>query len=276
MRRPAVVGRTVVALLAVLSWSASARAATTDQAWLAFTTASGTQDIAIPVVQTVMPDGTVVGTITNWSYSCTAATCGGDAFQVQNLNVTLDGDPTVTFGGSTVNFGATPTNFGYVFSQAITPTAASGTASSSFSGSTNKGGGAPGTVTIAPAPPPAGIPQDGLGSNDAIMVYNLSTDGGATWLNPGIDLGPAFASNPTRVSDTYGPYNSPSVSGPAASGTYNTMRVDVNFSLSGGGDRFTWNGNATIVQTAATPEPSTVGLLALGMVGIGWVRRRGA
>jgi len=274
MRRHAVVAWALVAALALLSWGAPARAATNYQAWLVYTGPSGGNFwLEIPVAQQVLANGTTEGTITNWSYTCDPQICGTGGFQINSLNATLNGDPSISFGTSAVDFGA-PSTFGYVFQQSIVPTAAPGIASSSLSGNTTKGGGAPGSVSIAPAPPPAGIPQDAPGTNDAIMVYNLSTNGGVTWQNAGIDLGPAFTSNPTLVSDTYGPFNSASVTGPAGSGSYDTMRVDVNFLLSGGGDRFTFTGNAAIVEQAATPEPSTAAQVAVGMLGIGLVRRR--
>jgi hypothetical protein len=276
MRRHAVVAWAGVAALALLSWGAPARAATSYQAWLVVTDPSihGTYWLDIPVAQTVMANGTTEGTIANWTYNCTlqANLCSTGGFQINNLNVTLSPDPSISFGTSAVNFGATSATFGFVFQQSIVPTVAPGIASSSLSGSTTKGGGSPGSVSIAPAPPPAGIPQNAPGTK--IMVYNLSTNGGTTWQNAGIDLGPAFTSNPSLVSDTYGPFNSPSVAGPAGSGSYDTMRVDVNFKLSGGGDRLTFNGDATIVEQAATPEPSTAAQVAVGMLGIGLVRRR--
>jgi len=242
----------------------------TDQAWLLYSTPTGVDAVQIPVSTTLNADGTITATVANWSFTCTATTtgCGGDAFTSTIQGLTLSGDPSISFKGVTTNTGSSPTAFGYVFEQGIVATAAPGTANDSFGGNTQNRVG----ITISPAPPPAGIPQTSPGSN--AMVYTLSTDGGTTWLNAGIDQGPAFtsASDPAQ----YGPFNSAMVAGPAASGFYNAMRVDVNFTLSGSsaGDQFTWNGSASIKQIATTPEPSTAALLALGVLGIGFVRRR--
>jgi hypothetical protein len=273
MRVSAVAAWAAVATIAVLGSGAPARAVTIFNAWLVYEDPLDQKVwLPIPVTTSTLPDGTVVGTIANWTWQCTV-TCADGGFQVADLDVTLDTDPLINFGVSTVDFGA-PSTFGYVFQQSIVPTTAPGTATSSLSGSTTNGGGGPGVVSVTPAPPPAGISQDAPGTNDEIMVYSLSTNGGTTWLNAGIDLGPAFSSNPALVSDNYGSFNSAMVPGPAGSGSYDTMRVDVNFTMSGGGDRFTFNGDATITEEMNVPEPSTAALLSLGLLGMGMIRRR--
>ncbi len=210
------------------------------------------------------PLGDLIGTVTNWT--CITACLPGD-FGITDLDITFDTDPVITFNGNVLDFGA-PSAFSFIFSQSIVPTPAPGVATSSLSGSTTNGGGVTGVVSISPNAPPAGISQD-PGGVDEIMVYSLSTNGAVTWQNVGIDLGPAFSSNPGLVSDTYGPFNSAAVAGPAGSGNYTDMRVDVNFTLSGGNDRFTFNGDATIV-----PEVSTGLEIALGLLGFGLLRRR--
>ncbi len=270
MRVPAVVAWVAAATFALLVPGAPARAVGFE-AFLVYEGLLGeTVLLPIPVVSTIGEDGILRGIVTDWSWQCTI-TCADDGFRIEDLDLTLDTDPVINFGQSAVDFGA-PSAFGYIFQQSIVPTLAPGTATSSLSGSTTNGGGGPGVVSITPAPPPGGISQDGDAVNE-IMVYSLSQNGGLTWQNVGIDLGPAFSSNPALVSDNYGPFNSPSVAGPAGGGDYDTMRVDVNFTLSGGNDRFTFNGDATITEEFVIPEASTGLQLALGLLGYGLMRR---
>jgi hypothetical protein len=202
------------------------------------------------------------------SGACLVESAG--AWRVE-LFAQLNPDPDIGYAIAVTDFGA-PSTFGFSFLQGIVPTAAPGLVQASLSGSTTNGGGVAGPVTITPVAPPLGIPTDG-DLIPEIQVYTLSTDGGATFLSAGLDLGPAFTSNPALISDVYGPFNTALVGGPAAAGAYDTMRVDVNFGLSGGGDIFTFNGSAFVI-----PEPATAGLLALGLVGLAVAgrSRRGA
>jgi hypothetical protein len=95
-----------------------------------------------------------------------------------------------------------------------------------------------------------------------IAVYSLSTNGGTTWLNVGLDLSPSFVG--AAGSDTQGPFAEGPVAGPAGSGSYDSMRVDVSFMMGGGNDAYTFNGEASI----EVPEPATAALLALGLGGL--------
>jgi PEP-CTERM motif len=264
-----IVAGLVAAALVLFSSSTPARAVAVEfDAWLVWEDSVGSfNTLPIPITQVTLPDGTTIGTVENWSWTC-GALCADDGFRVTDLDLTLDPDPFMNFGASVLDFGAA-SSFQFVFTQAITATAAPGVATSSLQGSTTNGGSGAGLVSITPLAPPVGISQDGDGVEpNEIMVYSLSTDGGTSWQNVGIDLGPAY-SNPSQTSATYGTYSGGPINGPAGSGSYDAMRVDVNFQLSGGSDAFSFNGTATIV-----PEPTTASLMALGLFGLAWRSRR--
>jgi hypothetical protein len=181
------------------------------------------------------------------------------------INAVLDPDPSIIYAMSVIDFGAAST-FGFIFIQPIVATAAPGVASHTESSSTTGGGGS--TAPVTALAPPGGIPVDG----DAVteqFVYTLSQDGGATYLNVGLDIRPSFPG--AAPSDTQAAINLGPVAGPAGAGSYNVMRVDVNFSMAGGNDAYTFNGEATI----DVPEPSVAALLALslGALAVGARRR---
>ena len=139
-----------------------------------------------------------------------------------------------------IDFGA-PSTFGFIFIQPIVATAAPGTATHTHSSSTTGGGGS--TTPVTAAATPGGIGVDGDATPE-IAVYSLSTNGGTTWLNVGLDLSPSFIG--AARSGVQGPFNEGPVAGPAGSGSYDSMRVDVNFTMGGGNDAYTFNGEATI------------------------------
>jgi hypothetical protein len=184
-----------------------------------------------------------------------------------DIDLVLDPDPSITYGIAVTNSSGAALSFQFLLSQSIVATNAPGIAVNSISGSTTNGGGA-GVVTITPFGPPGGIPVD-ADAIPEIAVYNLSANGGATLANVGIDVGQAFSSNGAQTSDTYPADNSPIVPGPLGAGTYDFMRLDLGFQLSGNGDIFTFNGAAAVI-----PEPGTAGLLGLGLVALAAAGRR--
>jgi hypothetical protein len=163
-----------------------------------------------------------------------------------------------------IDFGA-PSIFGFVFAQTIAATPAPGFVSHSESSSTTDGDASGGTPVTALAPPGA-IPVDGDLTTEQ-FVYTLSQDGGSTFLNAGQDIRASFTG--ASPSDTQAAINLGPSAGPAGAGSYNQMRVDVNFSMAGGNDAYTFNGIATVV-----PEPATAALFGLGLVGLAVAGRR--
>jgi hypothetical protein len=222
----------------------------------------GGDPIAIPLEDDGKADYYCAGTP-----GCSNPALSGADWTVK-VDVFLDPDPFIQYGVAVTNSSGGALSFGFLFSQSITLTPTPGTVNTSISGSTTNGGGVNGVVTITPLAPPGLTPVDSDG-NTEIQVFNLSSDGGTTLTNATIDLGQPFSSNGGQTSDTYPAENSAIIAGPLGSGSYDFMRVDLNFSQSGGGDVFTFNGSARVV-----PEPGTAALFGLGLLGLGYVGRR--
>jgi hypothetical protein len=179
------------------------------------------------------------------------------------LTATLDPDPQIVYAAAVIDFGA-PSVFGFVFALPIVPTPAPGFVTHSESSSTTDAGGVAGTPVTAL--PPIGIPVDGDLVTEQ-FVYTLSQNGGGLLLNAGLDIRGSFAG--ASPSDTQAAINLGPIAGPAGAGFYDYMRIDVNFSMTGGGDAYTFNGIATVV-----PEPAAAALFGLGLGGLALFGRR--
>jgi hypothetical protein len=209
--------------------------------------------------------------LTDW----TVVTLGGDVITLDGTGedaTMLDPDPQIVYGSTVIDNGA-PTTFNFVFALGIVATAAPGVVSHTLSSNTTDGAGG-GGVTASAAAAPAGIQLDSDGIPE-ISKYNLSLDGGTTFLSADHDLQAGFFSGAPGTS-TQGPYTEGGAGPSTAGNFYNFMRVDVNVSLSGGGDRYGFNGKATIEEDANVPEPTTGALLGLGLIGFALRKRRAA
>jgi hypothetical protein len=188
----------------------------------------------------------------------------GDERGSYTLNLSMDPDPVLIYAIATTDFGA-PSVFGFIFGLPILPTPAPGIVEHTESSNTQDPGLVGGTPVTALGPP-AGIPVDSDGTTEQ-FVYTLSQNGGVTFLNADLDIRPSFVGG--SPSDTQAAINLGPIAGPAGAGFYDFMRVDVNYSMTGGGDQYNWNGRATVV-----PEPATAVLLGLGLGGLGFLGRR--
>lgn len=182
------------------------------------------------------------------------------------VTAALDPDPEIVFALTVTDIG-NPSVFGISFTEPIVATAAPGIVTSSLAGNTTGVDG----VNLGAVAPGLGIPVDSDATTE-IMVLTLSQDGGLSLLNAGIDVGPSATQPPGSA--TYGTlagFTGGPAAGPALAGSYNLMRVDVSFSLSGGGDIAGLSGQVTVNQAA--PEPAAALLLALGLGAVLFHRR---
>jgi hypothetical protein len=175
------------------------------------------------------------------------------------ISAVLDPDPQIVFAITVVDMGA-PSSFGFLLTQPITPTTAPSVVSSVLSGSTTAPD--PAGITVTALPPFAGVPVDADAITE-IMVFNLSQNGGISLSNAGIDLGPSFSG--PQGSATYGGFLGGPIAGPSGSGSYDFMRVDVTFALTGGGDIFGATGCASVGSPGCIPAPEPGAALLLGL-----------
>ncbi|MBW2271349.1 MAG: PEP-CTERM sorting domain-containing protein [Deltaproteobacteria bacterium] len=244
--------RALVAGIGALGFagSAAAVAITPPTAQLVI---DGDRDNATAIPVSENSDGTFF--IENWQSSTAEYSI--------SLNAGFDPDPDIVYAGSVIDFGA-PTSFGFIFSQGIVATATPGSVFHTHSSSTTVGSG--GSTPVSALAPPLGIPVDGDAIPE-IAVFTVSINGGASYLNAGLDLSPSFVG--ASPSDNQGPFTEGFIAGPAGAGIYDAMRVDVNFGMAGGSDAYTFNGKASVI-----PEPHTAALLAFGLCGVAAVTRR--
>jgi hypothetical protein len=213
-------------------------------------------------------DGILLGTITNWQWTCDPLLCADDGFVIQDLDLVLDPDPAMTFGRRCSTRRRRPSVFSVVYQQSIVPTAAPGTATASLPGRHHERRWRSGSGHRHAHGAAAGISTDTDGIPE-IMVYSLSTNGGTTWS----ERRPRPRAQPFSLESEpgqrhYGPVQSECGRGAGGSGNYDTMRVDVNFQLSGrGNDRFQYSGNRHDRRGRERGrEPATGAQLALGLL----------
>jgi hypothetical protein len=246
----------LAALIAIIlvCTSSSLRAATVTLS------IDGTSSGPLP---TYVEDGVfIIGTPTSGGHTFTAGGPNGGTIHVSGA---LDPDPSIFFASGVTDTGAAST-FGYSFVLPLAPQPTNPqSVQDSLAGGVTNGVGT-GSVTID-ALPPGALPVDADGITE-LMVYWLSDDGGTTWKNVGMDNGPdATIPAGSSVSTSYGFFNQGPLPAPAGS-PWTHMRVDLNFGVSGGGDKFNFTGSAILV-----PEPGALILALLGMASAFAMRR---
>jgi hypothetical protein len=207
----------------------------------------------------------VIGTPTSNGHTFTAGGPNGGTIQVSGV---LDEDPQIVYASGVTDIG-NPSSFGLSFILPLVPDRTNPqTVQDSFAGGVTNGVGN-GNVTVTALPSPGGEPADSDGIVPEVMKYWLSDDNGATWTNVDMDAGPtAVIPAGPSVSTSYGVFNQGPLPAPVG-GPWTHMRVDLDFSLSGGGDKFNFTGSAIII-----PEPGALLLALVGMaVAAGFGRR---
>ena len=170
-------------------------------------------------------------------------------------------DPFMTYAVSARNTSGVTQSYTLHYGETVVPPVVPGTYGvySDIAGSISNGAG---SITIAPT----------IGSK--IQYLNLSTDGGGSYGNAGVDLGDPLATSALGTT----PYPFASLSGGGSTlDSINYWAFDVSFTLTPN-DAAALSGYAEITQLTVIPEPSAYAALLGGVTLIGTVlvRRRTA
>lgn len=198
--------------------------------------------------------------ILTWQSIATTTTANGLVAQsTVQLKANGNIDPTMTYSFSAKNNTAVNQTFTFSYGESIVPPVSGNYfINADIAGSVTRGN----TTQNAQITPVLGD-FDGDGISE-IQTLKLSTDGGLTFLNAGVDVGTAhtsaFKTNPfgTDYAEAYGNLSS-----------INYWQFDVAFSLTPNKDATALSGSAEI---SAIPEPSTSAIM-LGVASLALVVR---
>lgn len=190
---------------------------------------------------------------TNSGATPTTTTSSDPWMAVLNLkNVSGHGDPDLSYAVSAVNNNTRTQTYTFAVSEEIFPTVSSANAvyADVAGGLTTRDG----NVTIAP-----------FGTATAIQQFQLSADGGMTFVNAGVDVGPKLTAIGTT---TYGTFAA-NAAGPTGQ-TWNFMQITTKFTLTGG-DSASLAGFASITPV---PEPESYAMMLSGLTLLSFLARR--
>lgn len=175
-------------------------------------------------------------------------------------------DPFLSYGFSARNTTAVTQTYTFSYGESIVPPISGNyTIYADIAGSLTNG--VAGTSAQI-APTYGDLDGDGI---PEIQTLKLSTNGGATFFNGGVDVGPQLTSGPAAGTSIYGLYSSNN-SGNTAPVDY--WQFDVQFTLTPGRDAAAISGYAEL-NAVAIPEASTTAVLfSSGVLGFALIRRK--
>lgn len=198
-------------------------------------------------------------------YLATAPEISNDQFQLQPFDVVLFPDPSVVFAFGVVDVGA-PSSFSFSYTTPLVPVVDfpfTIEASFSSSGTQNSSGG---LYEVLPAATSFGV---------KMMKVILIDSVGGTELTV-FDFVDGFSGTVPPNDSFFGPSGDVGpIDGPA--GSWDGLRVDIDFTLNGGSRAFSANGIATIepkFDPNAVPEPTTVLMAGMGLIAIVGLKAR--
>jgi hypothetical protein len=202
-----------------------------------------------------MPTTSAAAGYWNWHSAQTldgstpASTTGANPWlsSIQLQNVAGHGDPDLIYAVSANNNSSFSQTYSFSVGEAIVPAVSSANATyADISGGLTSRGGV--TATISPTNP------------NGIQQFQLSADGGATFVNAGVDVGPSAS---TMGNSAYGVYAATNATGPAGQ-TWNYMQLVSTFALSAK-SAASLTGFASISTVSLVPEPLEGAMLLVGL-----------
>ena len=175
---------------------------------------------------------------------------------IQLQNVAGHGDPDLIYAVSANNNSLYSQTYTFNVGEAIVPPVSTGnTTFADISGSMTSRSGT--TATISPV------------NASGIQQFQLSADGGVTFVNAGVDVGPSASA---VGSSTYGVYSATNLNGPDGQ-TWNYMQLVSTFNLSAKSSA-SLTGYASISSVTPVPEPLEGAMLLMGLAILAPLSRR--
>lgn len=195
---------------------------------------------------------------TTWTNDQSIVVVNGNAVTANGSNISLEtgsgpAGPEMIYAISVINGSAQAQTYGFSFGEAISaPIGGAITTYADLAASLTTRSGNLGSL----------LPVVG----NSIQRFELSSDGGLTFVDAGVDVGPGTSFSRTSA---YGVFSATNPLGPAGQ-TWNYMRLVSSFTLSGN-SAASFTGFASI---SPVPEPGVGGMMLLGIGLIGTIARR--